>query len=49
MTVHVPYGYMKNPENQKEWVIDEEAAQVVKKIFTLCMNGVWTEPNCRPA
>ena len=39
LTVHVPYGYMKNPENPKEWVIDEEAAQVVKKIFTLCMNG----------
>lgn len=39
LTVHVPYGYMKNPENPKEWMIDEEAAQAVKKIFTLCMNG----------
>ena len=39
LTVHVPYGYMKNPDNPKEWIIDEEAAQVVKKIFTLCMNG----------
>ena len=39
LTVHVPYGYMKNPENPKVWMIDEEAAQVVKKIFTLCMNG----------
>ena len=39
LTVHVPYGYMKNPENPKEWIIDEEAAQVVKKIFTLCING----------
>lgn len=39
LTVHVPYGYMKNPENPKEWIIDVEAAQVVKKIFTLCMNG----------
>ena len=39
LTVHVPHGYMKNPENPKEWIIDEEAAQVVKKIFTLCMNG----------
>ena len=39
LTVHVPYGYMNNPENPKEWIIDEEAAQVVKKIFTLCMNG----------
>lgn len=39
LTVNVPYGYMKNPEDPKEWIIDEEAAQVVKKIFTLCMNG----------
>ena len=39
LTVHVPYGYMENPENPKEWVIDDEAANVVKKIFTLCMNG----------
>ena len=39
LTVHVPYGYMKNPDNPKEWIIDEEAAQVEKKIFTLCKNG----------
>ena len=25
---HPPYGYMKNPENKKEWIIDEEAAEV---------------------
>ena len=30
---------MKNLENPREWIIDEEAAQVVKKIFMLCMNG----------
>lgn len=39
IAVHVPYDYMKNPDNPKEWIIDEEAAQVVKKIFTPCMNG----------
>ncbi len=39
LTVNVPYGYVKNPDNPKEWVIDEEAAQVVKKIFNLCMQG----------
>lgn len=39
LTVHAPYGYMKNPDNPKEWIIDEEAAQVIRKIFTLCING----------
>jgi len=39
LTVNVPYGYRKNPDNPKEWIIDEEAAQVVKKISDLCMQG----------
>lgn len=33
LTVHVPYGYRKDPEDKTKWIIDEEAAQVVKKIF----------------
>lgn len=36
---HPPYGYMKNPENKKEWIIDEEAAEVVREIFRLCVVG----------
>ena len=36
---HPPYGYMKNPENKKEWLIDEEAAEVVREIFRLCVEG----------
>lgn len=36
---HPPYGYMKNPENKKEWIIDEEAAEVVREIFRLCVGG----------
>ena len=39
LTVNPPYGYVKDPENPKQWIIDEEAAQVVKHIFTLCMEG----------
>lgn len=34
-----PYGYMKNPENKKQWIIDEPAAEVVKKIYDLCIDG----------
>ena len=36
---HPLYGYMKNPENKKEWIIDEEAAEVVREIFRLCVGG----------
>ena len=34
-----PYGYMKAPDNKKEWIVDEEAATVVKRIFELCVAG----------
>ena len=36
---HPPYGYMKNPENKKEWLVDEEAAEMVREIFRLCVSG----------
>ena len=39
LTTNVPYGYKRNPDDPKKWVIDEEAAQVVKWIFALCMEG----------
>lgn len=34
-----PYGYRKDPENKKRWIIDPEAAEVVKRIFALCLDG----------
>lgn len=34
-----PYGYMKAPDNKKQWIVDEEAAKVVKRIFALCLDG----------
>ena len=34
-----PYGYMKAPADKKRWIVDEEAAEVVKRIFTLCVDG----------
>ena len=36
---HPPYGYVKDKENPKQWVVDEEAAGVVQRIFSLCMDG----------
>ena len=34
-----PYGYMKDPDNKKRWLVDETAAEVVKRIFALCLDG----------
>ena len=42
LTTNPPYGFMKNPDNPKQWIVDEEAAQVVKRIFNLCMEGYGT-------
>ena len=39
LTTNVPYGYVKDPENPKHWIIDPEAAKVVKRIFELFMEG----------
>ena len=39
LTTNVPYGYMKDPANSKHWIIDPEAAAVVKRIFQMCMEG----------
>ena len=33
------YGYKKDPEDKHHWLIDEEAAEVVRKIFQLAVNG----------
>ena len=34
-----PYGYQKDPDDPKRWIIDEEAAQVVRTIFTWYLAG----------
>ena len=39
LTVNVPYGYKSDPDDKNKWIIDEEAAGVVKRIFSLCMEG----------
>ncbi len=48
LTVNVPYGYVKDPENPKHWLVDPEAAAIVKRIFSMCMEGTWADPNCKP-
>ena len=39
LTTNVPYGYVKDPENPRRWMVDPVAADVVKRIFNLCMEG----------
>lgn len=34
-----PYGYKKDPDDKNRWIVDDEAAAVVKEIFHLCMSG----------
>lgn len=34
-----PYGYKKDDHDKQQWLVDEDAAKVVKEIFSLCMLG----------
>lgn len=38
-----PYGYMKAPDGSRSWVVDDEAAAVVRHIFKLYMDGLGAE------
>ena len=42
-----PYGYQKSPENKKKWIIDPEAAEIVKSIFKMCLDGKGNETIAR--
>ncbi len=39
LSIHPIYGYMKDSEDKNHWLIDEEAAAVVRRIFRLCIEG----------
>ena len=39
LTTNVPYGYLKGPDNPRRWKIDPVAADVVRRIFSMCMEG----------
>ena len=34
-----PYGYLKSPDDHNQWIIDDEAAKVVRRIFSMTMAG----------
>ena len=39
LTTDPPYGYVKDENDKSHWVVDEEAADVVRRIFKLCIDG----------
>lgn len=39
LSSHPPYGYIRDPEDGQHWIIDEEAAQIVREAFHMCMQG----------
>ena len=38
-----PYGYIKDPDNPKQWIVDEEAAAVVRRIYQMTLDGYGAE------
>ena len=40
LTNNPPFGYKKDPNDKEKWIIDEEAAQTVRRIFEMFANGV---------
>ena len=34
-----PYGYIKNPDDSRFWVIEQEAAEVVRRIYRMALEG----------
>ena len=42
-----PFGYMKAPENKKRWIIDPDAAPIVRRIFQMALDGMGNESIAR--
>lgn len=40
LTTNPPFGYMKSPDDKDRWIVDEPAAKIVKRIFSLCVEGL---------
>ena len=39
LSVNPPFGYVKDEKEKNNWLIDEEAAEIVRYIFRLCAEG----------
>ena len=34
-----PYGFIKDPNEKNHWIVDEEAAEIVRRMFRLTLEG----------
>jgi Site-specific recombinases, DNA invertase Pin homologs len=39
VTGAIPYGYLHDPQDRQKWIIDEDAAPIVKRIFQSIISG----------
>ena len=37
---HPPFGYKRDPDEIKRWIVDDEGAEIVKKIFNMRLQGM---------
>lgn len=51
LTTNPPFGYRKDPEDRNRWLVDEPAAEVVRRIFRMSVSGLGPTQiakNCAP-
>ena len=40
LTAVPPYGYIKDPNDKTKWIVDTEAAEVVKRVYEMYLSGM---------
>ena len=40
LATNPPYGYLKDPSDKDKWVVDPEAADVIRRIFKMAIGGM---------
>ncbi len=40
LTTNPPFGYFKDPADKNKWIVDEDAAKIVRQIFAWCVDGL---------
>lgn len=40
LTTNPPFGYLKDPADKNSWIVDEDAAKIIRQIFAWCVDGL---------